>query len=125
MCKYNYILSGIKQLWVHEVLRVYYDRLVDEEDQLLMFNEIKETIISNFNTDFDKLFATYSDGNEVTQDHLRSLMYCDFVADNDAGLYMQVPSVDEIRVTAEEQLTEFNLVDKKYFSSNFPKNRFI
>ena len=118
-------------------MRVYYDRLVDENDQTLMFKELKNTITNEFNTDFDKLFSKFSDGAPVTQDHLRSLMYCDFVANNESGLYMQVPDVDEIRLTgkesknqnyqvvhlyhkqlkctfsAEEQLSEFNLVDKK------------
>ena len=92
--------ADIKQLWVHEVLRVYYDRLVDEMDHQIMFEQLRETVKTDFNTDFDKLFANLTDGNEqVTQDHIRSLMYCDFISGNDSKLYMQVPNVDEVRVS--------------------------
>ena len=77
-----------------------------------MFEQLRETVKTDFNTDSDKLFANLTDGNEqVTQDHNKSLMYCDFISGNDSKLFMHVPNVDEVRITAEEQLTEFNLVD--------------
>ena len=92
--------ADIKQLWVHEVLRVYYDRLVDETDHQIMFEQLRETVKTDFNTDSDKLFANLTDGNEqVTQDHNKSLMYCDFISGNDSKLFMHVPNVDEVRAS--------------------------
>jgi len=38
---------------VHEVLRVFYDRLVDDKDRECLFNEIRLTVDRNFQETFD------------------------------------------------------------------------
>ena len=60
-------------------------------------------------------FLSEQKGNKgtITQDDLRSLMFCDFVPKNDNGYYLQVPDVEELKETVTEQLAEFNLIDKK------------
>ena len=82
----------IKQLWVHEIMRVYYDRLVDAGDQTWLFDTLTTTTTKYMGTDFATLFANYDQGSKgkITQDDLRSLMYCDFVPNNTAMLYLKV-----------------------------------
>lgn len=41
------------RLWVHEVLRVFYDRLIDDKDKECLFNEIRLTVDRNFQETFD------------------------------------------------------------------------
>jgi len=41
------------RLWVHEVLRVFYDRLIDDKDRECLFNEIRKAVNENFQETFD------------------------------------------------------------------------
>lgn len=51
------------RLWVHEVMRVFYDRLIDDKDREWLFNEIRETVASNFQENFDTVFSDLSKSN--------------------------------------------------------------
>jgi len=48
------------RLWVHEVLRVFYDRLIDDKDRECLFNEIRKTVNTNFQETFDVVFNDLS-----------------------------------------------------------------
>lgn len=48
------------RLWVHEVLRVFYDRLIDDKDRECLFNEIRKTVNTNFPETFDVVFNDLS-----------------------------------------------------------------
>ena len=89
-------------------MRVYYDRLVDSADQDWLFEKLKEVSKDVLKTDFNVLFAAYDQGQkgDVTQDDLRSLMYCDFVPKNDAGHYLQVKNFN-INVVGVSQRQNF------------------
>lgn len=45
------------RLFVHEVLRVFYDRLINDEDRSWLFNLTKIVIRDHFKESFDSIFS--------------------------------------------------------------------
>jgi dynein heavy chain len=104
------------RMWVHEVMRVYYDRLVDDSDREWLIKYLKEVTKEKFNVNFDGLFAALGTNKKsvISEDNLRSLMFCDFVdPKNDNKPYVEVENVDKLRLVVENYLDEYNNITKK------------
>lgn len=54
-------LASMKRLWVHEILRVFSDRLVDEVDINWLILQLHKTVKEHMETDFDALFEDLAD----------------------------------------------------------------
>lgn len=101
----------MKRLWVHEVLRVYGDRLVDEADSRWLVEQMRKTMSEYMDDDMDHLFDDLLDepGTQLTDVQLRNLIYCNFhdpVADQ--KLYMEISDWDALAVAVEGYLAEYN-----------------
>ena len=72
--------SKLMRLWVHEVYRVFYDRLVDDQDRQTFFQLMSATVLENFKQDAQKLLGHLAPENKTLQDvHIRSLIFGDYM----------------------------------------------
>ena len=72
--------AAVARLWVHELYRVFYDRLVFDEDRAYLFKNVKEVAKDILGVEFDTIFAELNldEAEHVEDRHLRSLVFCDF-----------------------------------------------
>uniref|UniRef100_A0A6P7FSH9 Dynein heavy chain 7, axonemal isoform X1 n=1 Tax=Diabrotica virgifera virgifera TaxID=50390 RepID=A0A6P7FSH9_DIAVI len=108
-------LLAIKRLWVHEVLRVYYDRLVDNGDRAWIFLALRKVCTNYLEEDLDDLFIRLKRPNvPVGEMELRNLMYCDFANPKaDQRHYMEVLDLEQLTSIVDGYLNEFNNMTKK------------
>lgn len=60
------------RLWIHEVYRVFYDRLVDDHDRQFFFNMMKETTKDQLKMDMDKVLGhLIPSGKKLADEHIR------------------------------------------------------
>ncbi|KAF6028575.1 DNAH7 [Bugula neritina] len=108
--------ASMQRLWLHEVFRVYYDRLVDDGDRDWLFKQGITTIKKVLNTDFHQLMKhlDFDEDGKVTEDDLRSLVYCDFSDPKSSDKpYIEARDLEHLRTIVEGYLDEFNNMSKK------------
>ncbi|KAH0950776.1 hypothetical protein HN011_006322 [Eciton burchellii] len=104
----------MKRLWVHEVLRVYGDRLVDDADNKWLIEQLRKTIRVHLEEDMDLLFKDLLDDVDVlTEVQLRNLIYCDFEDPYaEVKLYREVKDWDKLAAAVHEYLAEYNDISR-------------
>ncbi|XP_022099330.1 dynein heavy chain 3, axonemal-like isoform X3 [Acanthaster planci] len=113
------------RLWVHEVYRVFYDRLVDDEDRQIFFKIVKNVVQSQFKEKMNSVFSHLlggkhitdanirSESKEVCSEDMRSLFFGDYLsASEDEKLYDEITDVEALRESIEKYLEEYNLMSK-------------
>ncbi|KAK6177269.1 hypothetical protein SNE40_015399 [Patella caerulea] len=103
------------RLWVHEVMRVFYDRLIDDSDRLWIFKAVQGLVKEHFKESFEGVFEHLADGGKVKEENLRSLMFGDYMnpeAEPDERVYEEVKSLDDFYVVVEQCLEEYNNTHK-------------
>ncbi|XP_076646690.1 dynein axonemal heavy chain 7 [Halictus rubicundus] len=115
-------LTSMRRLWVHEVLRVFGDRLIDQEDLSWLVEQIRVTLKNRMDVVIEDLFeellppkkSNDQPSQPITELELRNLVYCDFAdAKMDARLYQEVPDLEVLRETVETYLSEYNTMSRK------------
>uniref|UniRef100_A0A0X3NP81 Dynein heavy chain 7, axonemal n=1 Tax=Schistocephalus solidus TaxID=70667 RepID=A0A0X3NP81_SCHSO len=105
---------ALKRMWLHELFRVYYDRLIDDTDRNWFFENTKKVLEAHLDIDMNTLCGHLAqEGQPVTEDDLRSLMFCDFVEPKGSRFYIEVHSVEALGKVVEGFLDEFNSMSKK------------
>ncbi|XP_025831878.1 dynein heavy chain 7, axonemal-like [Agrilus planipennis] len=109
-------LEAMKRLWVHEVLRVYYDRLVDDNDRSWLVGALHEVAADKLDHNFDKMLRRLASPGStyIGEAELRKLVYCDFANPKaDTRHYAEVLDLTELRTIVEGYLAEYNNMSKK------------
>ena len=107
-------LRAMKRLWVHEALRVYYDRLVDDFDKSNLFNQIVGVTQECMNENFHDLFDGLKQDDVVTEEKIRSLHFCDFLdSTEEEKFYRENIDMRVLRDSANAYLTQYNVTSRK------------
>jgi dynein heavy chain len=103
----HYNIKRILRLWVHEVYRVYCDRLISDEDITLTFNYLKEIFQKQFGKNIEHEFKHLITGTSLTEENMRAMMFGSFTAD-DKSNYIELVNHEEVVVVVKEQLDYYN-----------------
>uniref|UniRef100_A0A803SS52 Dynein axonemal heavy chain 7 n=1 Tax=Anolis carolinensis TaxID=28377 RepID=A0A803SS52_ANOCA len=102
------------RLFVHEVFRVFYDRLVDDTDRAWLFKLTKEILREHFKEAFDSVFAHLRKEN-VTEEDLRNLLFGDYMnpdLEGDERIYFEIPDIQMFNDIVDLCLDEYNQTHK-------------
>ncbi|XP_052396332.1 dynein axonemal heavy chain 12 [Carassius gibelio] len=104
------------RLFVHELYRIFYDRLVDDHDRAWLFSVISNIVKQHFMENFDTVFEHLKDGNKpLCEENLRNLLFGDYMTpdiDESERLYAEVSSMERFGEVVEACLEEYNQTHK-------------
>uniref|UniRef100_A0A8C3YTD1 Dynein axonemal heavy chain 12 n=1 Tax=Catagonus wagneri TaxID=51154 RepID=A0A8C3YTD1_9CETA len=104
------------RLFVHEVLRVFYDRLINDKDRFWLFTLIRNVVRDHFKESFDNIFSHLRKGNApVTEEDLRNLMFGDYMnpdLEGDDRVYIEIPDIHQFSDIVDQCLDEYNQTHK-------------
>ncbi|KAF5833108.1 hypothetical protein DUNSADRAFT_10689 [Dunaliella salina] len=101
------------RLWTHEVLRVFYDRLVDNDDRLWLGHQLSEIIKLHFKEKPERVFSQDKLDENNTLSALRGLMFGDFMVQGQDKIYTQITDQTAMAAVVNEFLSDFNATSKK------------
>jgi len=106
------------RLWAHETVRIFGDRLINNDDRMWMLQAVKECTRAPFGSSFDTVFSHLDNdknGKVETLDEFRGLAFGDIFAK--FGLpdrpYEEVIDKAKLRVMADDHLNEYNMQSDK------------
>uniref|UniRef100_A0A8C5CUF5 Dynein, axonemal, heavy chain 12 n=1 Tax=Gadus morhua TaxID=8049 RepID=A0A8C5CUF5_GADMO len=103
------------RLFVHEVMRVYYDRLVDAADRTWLYQLMNDIVKVHFRESFEQLFDHLKKDKQLVEEDMRSLLFGDYMnrdLEEDERLYAEVPSMESFGQVVELCLEEYNQTHK-------------
>ncbi|EFJ31602.1 hypothetical protein SELMODRAFT_86461 [Selaginella moellendorffii] len=96
--------KNLVRLWVHECLRVFYDRLICDEDRDWFVKYVQNRIESRLQLKCDYVFGNYDYANSI-----RNVMFGDVMdTTNFPKRYEEIYDAKKLLTFMEEQLAEFN-----------------
>lgn len=101
------------RLWVHEILRVFSDRMLDEDDKEWLFLKIRDAVRSNFKDSYEVAFDYLPkyENNQITKDSFDDLMFGNFVDMEKNGRckrYEEIGSMEALKNRVVAYLDEYN-----------------
>uniref|UniRef100_A0A8C9VVG4 Dynein axonemal heavy chain 3 n=1 Tax=Scleropages formosus TaxID=113540 RepID=A0A8C9VVG4_SCLFO len=111
LCPYSHL--QLIRLWIHEIYRVFYDRLIDDTDRERFFDIVKERTSGFFKQTIDKLLGHLTQSGKVTDETVRNLFFGDYAKpDSDTKAYDEIKELKELMEVMEYYLDEFNNISK-------------
>lgn len=105
----------LTRLWIHESYRVFYDRLIDNDDRQSLFNIIGSATYMHFRVHLDKILAELipQDEEKLTNEHIRNLFFGNFMLpDADPKIYDEIDEFEEMVTMMEYYLNEYNMMSR-------------
>ncbi|CAD7701708.1 unnamed protein product [Ostreobium quekettii] len=107
-----------KRLWVHEVFRVFYDRLVEDKDRLWLIDQVQKTVRDHLGVEFGKLMSTVASDEDtpITHEDMRRCFFGDYMdvdAEPPERKYREISDVDELLSAMENYLFDYNATSKR------------
>ncbi|XP_061837093.1 dynein axonemal heavy chain 12-like [Nerophis lumbriciformis] len=103
------------RLFVHEVFRVFYDRLVDDKDRAWFYLLMNTILKDHFKEAFNQVFDHLKQGTKLVEQDLQNLMFGDYMnpdMEPDERLYAEVTSIESFAEVVEACLVEYNQMNK-------------
>lgn len=103
------------RLWLHEVLRVIFDRLVDDKDRTWCNQFLREVIKKHFGIEMNELLAHLRQdaSGDVTDNDIRYLFWGDFYdPKDDKRQYAEAESFEATSKVLVDQLEDYNAMTK-------------
>ncbi|KAJ3217500.1 Dynein heavy chain 2, axonemal [Dinochytrium kinnereticum] len=90
--------ESITKLWVHEIHRVFFDRLIDKEDKDYFQKLVDEKLVAHFSSSLKQLYPD------------RKLsMFGDFMSDGgETPVYEEILDFDKLKKFVEDRLLDYN-----------------
>ncbi|XP_061667239.1 dynein axonemal heavy chain 12-like [Syngnathoides biaculeatus] len=107
------------RLFVHEVFRVFYDRLVDDKDRAWFYQLMTKILKDHFNENFNQVFDHLKQGSQLVEQDMQTLLFGDYMnpdLEADDRLYAEVPSIESFAEVVEGCLVEYNQMNKNHMN---------
>lgn len=103
------------RLWVHEVYRVFHDRLIDDADRETLFRMVRHTCYNQLRQPLDKVFSGLLREGErtITSSHIRNLFFGNYIEpDADPKIYDEITDLEDLQEKMDYYLAEYNAVSQ-------------
>ena len=102
------------RLWIHEVYRVFYDRLNDDVDRKWLFDSVDKVLYTQFNCKMNDVLSNLAKDGKVTDEDLRSLIFGDYLAPSNAQVkvYDEITDINAAVEALKVKLVEYNGISK-------------
>ena len=106
------------RLWTHETLRVFGDRLINDDDRMWMLNTLKDTVKKVYGVSFDNVFGhldTDKNGKIEKLDEIRGLMFGDILSPFGTTIrpYEELKELPKVQEACDQALEQYNLSTNK------------
>lgn len=103
------------KIWCHEIMRVFFDRFVDEEDRIRGFNKLMSTLKIHFKDKIEDLFEDFYEDEKLTHVHMNKLLfgsYFDLDSEIEERRYELIHDLNQLRTLAYQFLDDYNSTHK-------------
>jgi dynein heavy chain len=93
----------VVRLWVHEMTRVFGDRLINETDRTWLNKKIEKDVVEVFGQSLEQVY-----------EYGKTILFCDFIAnESNSSEYIQVTNLKKFKEKIESYLEAYNENSKK------------
>ena len=108
-------VEKVQRLWVHETYRVFYDRLMEDNDRNMFFTLISETVEKVLAVKMVTLYKRLDPKPTGVEDQdMRKVMFGDFIDPGAAGskFYDELNDLEKVSVVLRSKLDDYNSMSK-------------